>query len=107
MVAVVCFHCAYSASPHQPAAAPVLPVIMLVTKCRKLGQVQHGRNRNCVQPDIQSTKVQDHLAGTDTFMGFMGFGKTTKTRLQCARIGVFLQRVLDSDMEFLDHLNHY
>jgi len=36
MVAVVCFHFAYSASSHQAAAAPLLPVIKLVTKSRKL-----------------------------------------------------------------------
>lgn len=36
MVAVVCFHYAYSASSHQPAAAPFLPVIMLVAKSTKL-----------------------------------------------------------------------
>ena len=79
MVPVVCFHSAYSASSHQPAAAPVLPVIMLVTKSRKLRQVQHGRNRKCVQPDKKSTKVQDHLAGIDTGVGFKGFGKAAKT----------------------------
>jgi hypothetical protein len=41
--------------------------------------MQHGRNRKCVQPDIKSTKIQDHLAGIDTGVGFTGFGKTAKT----------------------------